>query len=312
MIMCFILMISCAEEGDVSLSSLNQWVNYKIENGLASNRVLTLFEDRNNNIWIGTDKGLNFYNGITFTKFTLSDGLVSKNIQALAQDDDGDIWVGTSNGINILIDEEWFYFPLFDGVTITSLLKLISGDILIGTEEFGVIIYRFSQNDFFEYYFSGSCASCNMINALYQEKNGTIWLGTEGGLKRVIGASVTSYTVTQGLPDNQVRSITQDNWGNIWIGTFEGSMVSRYKDGSFENISLANALTQSWVWDLEIDDIGTLWISTVVGGLYRYDGAVMRKDFDNLPDENVSALLKHSNGDIWIGTLFSGLIKHTP
>ena len=107
----FVILIfgmACAEEGEVDPTSLNKWTYFNLGDGLASNRVLTLFEDRNRNIWIGTDKGLNFYKSNSFTKYDLSDGLVSNNIQALAQDDDGNIWVGSLNGINILIDEEWY------------------------------------------------------------------------------------------------------------------------------------------------------------------------------------------------------------
>jgi ligand-binding sensor domain-containing protein len=311
-IISLIFLFACAEEGEVSKSSRDKWTYYDQGDGLASNIVLALFEDNKEQIWIGTDKGLNVFTGSSFVHYDTNDGLVSNIVYSIVSDDQGNFWVGTENGINILIDGDWFYASFFDGVVITSLLKLTNGDVVLGTEGYGAYVYQYAQQGFYEYYVSSTCADCNYINTLFENKPNEVWIGTEGGLQKKTGSSVTSYTTSQGLPDNDVRSITKDTWGNIWIGTYDGSQVSRFTNGKWENIDLANFYLQSWVWDLEVDDDGILWVSTFVGGLHRYDGTVMRKEFEVYPDESVSALLKDAKGNIWVGTLSSGMAKYTP
>ncbi|MCW5901141.1 MAG: hypothetical protein KIT30_01645 [Cyclobacteriaceae bacterium] len=306
-----ILLLACAEEGEVAQSQRHKWVYYDKGDGLASNRVLALYEDNSNRIWIGTDQGVDVYTGSSFVHYSVANGLVSNVVNAIASDNDGIIWAGTDNGLNLLIDGDWYYALFFDGAVVTSLLRLHNGNMVVGTRGGGAYEYRNSPTPF-EYYRSTTCADCNDINVLYESKPNEVWIGTEGGLKRKAGNTITSYTTLQGLPDNHIRAITQDNWGNIWIGTLYGSQISRFTKGKWENIDLANLYVQSWVGDLEVDNNGTLWISTFVGGIHHYDGAVVRKDFENFPDESITTLLKDVEGNIWVGTFSSGLAKFTP
>jgi ligand-binding sensor domain-containing protein len=302
---------SCIREGDVSPEVLDQWVYFTISHGLVDDQVTSLYEDDQGNMWIGTTAGLSVFNGSSFTNYTIDDGLLSNEINSIIQDRDGTMWVATSNGINVLIDDTWYYLIVFGGYETYSLAETADEDILVGIMGEGVYRYDLSENEVYGFYVDFTCAPCNIPYAILRDSENTIWVGTDDGLKRIIGSSVTSYTTDEGLSGNSVTAVTEDRWGNIWAGTFDGRTVSRIRNGQVEELNLANSFTQNWIWDIAVDNAGVLWISTAIAGLYRYDGAVMRKDFVNLPDEYVSALYKDSRGNMWIGTLFDGLIVHT-
>lgn len=304
---------SCVEEGIVPLDQMDVWIQYTSEDGLINDRVNTLFEDSQGNIWIGTSEGLSKYDGNAFVNYTTDDGLLNNNISSIAEDRDGDMWVGTSGGLNIFFDGEWYYFLAFEGIQITSLLETSDGNMLIGTVGFGAVEYNLSTNEISFFYIDFSCSSCNVINTMYYSANSGYWLGTDSGLKQIVNGSIKSYTASRGLSGNIVTALIEDKWNNIWVGTFDGRTISRITNyGAVAKIKLANSFSQNWVWDLATDNYGRLWVSTAFAGMYKYDGAVMRKDLKNLPDEYVSSLLMDSRGNLWIGTLFEGLIMHTP
>jgi signal transduction histidine kinase/ligand-binding sensor domain-containing protein len=75
-----------------------------VEDGLSNNSVQCLLQDKNGIVWIGTNGGLNRYDGALFIQYNLlsQPSLSSSAITALIEDNDGNIWVGTDNGINIL------------------------------------------------------------------------------------------------------------------------------------------------------------------------------------------------------------------
>lgn len=305
-------LMGCVEQGEFDPENLNTWAQFTTSHGLVDDQVTVLFEDKKKRLWIGTSGGLSVKEGDSFTNYTTAHGLLDNYITAIAEDKDGDIWVGTPGGINVLIDDVWYYLVAFEGVEIYALYELQNQHMLVGTGGYGAVDYNLSNNDITFFYYDDECASCNVVNALFQDSSGKVWIGTDDGLKSVSDQSVTSFTADNGLSGNSVLTITSDNWGNIWVGTFDGQTVSRISQNQAVKVALANSNTQNWVWDILADNSGQLWISTATSGLYRYDGAFMRKDFDHLPDEYVSALLQDSNGDIWIGTLFDGLIRHTP
>ncbi|MCK4749916.1 MAG: response regulator, partial [Bacteroidales bacterium] len=143
-------------------------------------------------LWVGTMGGLykiNSWKG-GLERYTVDNsGLSSNNIKTILKCSDGDLWIGTNNGLN-----------------------------------------RFDPVDFsFQTYFhSTNCNNClnnDRIVALYEDKRNRIWIGTEGGGLNVFDPQkmeFKDYTLKDGLPDNIINSITEDQQGFIWIGTNKG------------------------------------------------------------------------------------------
>jgi ligand-binding sensor domain-containing protein len=76
------------------------WETYTTADGLADNVVLSIMAETDSILWIGTNKGLNRFDGTQWTTYTKNDGLVGTTVFALARDGNGSIWLGTDSGVS--------------------------------------------------------------------------------------------------------------------------------------------------------------------------------------------------------------------
>jgi len=144
-----------------------------------------------------------------------------------------------------------------------------------------------------------------MVMCIYEDKAGTIWLGTGGGISRYDGTSFRNLTTKDGLPDNGIHTIIEDRTGKLWIGSngaacfYDGKafIVPKNKDGkAFTN-----------VWGITEDKKGNIWfgatiiegrkgsVSYITIGLWRYDGST----FTKVSDRGASAIIQDKQGNIW-------------
>jgi ligand-binding sensor domain-containing protein/signal transduction histidine kinase/CheY-like chemotaxis protein len=198
-----------------------QFTYYKHNPGdpdsISSNRVNILFEDKEGDIWVGTDRGLdlitasqNQTRNVKFDHYKRngdnSNRLSGDYVSTICQDHSGFIWIGTYNGLNRL-DKQ-------------------SGDLSA---------YKHNPED-------PQSLSNNYIRTIYEST--ALWIGTDNGLNRFDRASVTfrRYTEKDGLPSNRISGILSDQEGNLWISTGRG--LSRFNPaaGTFKNYDLSHGL----------------------------------------------------------------------
>lgn len=307
------LLFSCNPDENLPLpGDFNTMVTYTKVHGLADNWINALYEDSKGNIWIGTANGLSKYDGTTFKNYTTADGLLGNDIYAIVEDVKGNIWVGTGSGANIFFNNTWYFLNYFQGTPVYSLLSIPNNNnVLIGTGGFGV--FRSDMNyNIADYYRPLNCTPCNNINTLFLSSDYSVWIGSFGGAVRIKGITTTVLTTQNNLPDNTVLAIGEDSWNNIWMGTFNGKNIAKFNGNRIEQVSYYNGATQNWTYAFAKDKLGTLWFGTVANGLYRYDGAIMKRVYKDLNDITVTSLLCDSKGNVWIGTPLKGLSKYTP
>jgi signal transduction histidine kinase/ligand-binding sensor domain-containing protein/DNA-binding response OmpR family regulator len=162
---------------------------------LASDNVWEIFEDREQNLWIGTlGGGLDLFNRqMNRFKHNLYAGspqngqLASNYVSSILQDKEGKLWVGTSGGISLLGKD-----------------KVISG------------YYANSNNQ--------TGLSNSNVNCLLEDSKDRIWVGTREGLNlfNKLTNEFQRFTVADGLPDNIILSILEDNHQALWISTPNG------------------------------------------------------------------------------------------
>jgi len=299
------------EDGLLNPSEINQWRYLREAHGLASNYVTTIFEDSKGNFWFGTDQGLSFYDGKKFTTYTTADGLVDNNIFAVSEDRDGDIWVGSAQGLNVFVNKQWLYFPYFYGAGIYSLLELADEKgILIGTGGYGIYRYRYTENAFDEFEYIDNCQACNSINSIFQAKDKSIWIASFQGARKINGSTTITFDTADGLAGNIATTISEDSWGNIWIGSVEGRTISKISGNKLSPVSFNNGATQNFIFGIQEDNDGDLWVGTVGSGLFLYDGAIMKQLYEWEPDNIITAMRKDSRGNLWIGTIEDGLAQY--
>ena len=139
------------------------------------------------------------------------------------------------------------------------------------------------------------------INSIFFDRAGTLWLGSVSGLRGLDpNGELSEYNTKNGLVDNDVRFITQTRDGALWIGTVRG--LSKFKDGTFENITVKDGLPSGFVRDIYEDQDGTIWLGTYGGGIVRMRGkemvAITRSD--GLPNNFISRILVDDSGKFWI------------
>lgn len=142
-----------------------------------------------------------------------------------------------------------------------------------------------------------------LVNALYRDATGFMWLGTNEGLFKFNGASFQQFTMQDSLPDNNVTAIAEDSLGRIWTGHKNGSVgiVERDKVTKFNP---AEGLPTEEISDLLFDRHGNLWFSTLNDGLYYFshDRLYRLDKEEGMPDLFIYDLAEDHAGNIWAGT----------
>jgi ligand-binding sensor domain-containing protein len=230
---------------------------------LVKKRVWAFSRDYTGGVWIGTEKeGLYFFDGknrilenhrpSSQEKFTIS-GL---NIHALLEDSNRQLWVGTNNGLDV-IDLQTKTVKVFRhdpgddksiaGNTVYDILEDEHGNIWLAASN-GLCRYDKTSDSFDTY----SVMQQNNFDLLpvrffsiFEDANGDFWLGSrESGLfmfdkeKKVF----KSFTTKDGLPDNMVYNIIEDDEGFLWLNTNWG--ISRFdrQNDSFLNFDVTDGL----------------------------------------------------------------------
>jgi len=198
----------------------NTFKHYRAGSGnnqLSSDNIFAIIEDRNGNVWMGTNtNGINVLDPATgkVTRYNVNiknpedpQSLSGSSICCFYEDNGGNIWIGTYNsGINI-----------FNPVT----------------------------KAFTRLYKQNSNLSSNIIYTITGDSKGNIWVGTMGGglnLWNPRRKQFTSYTVADGLSSNVVNSIVEDSTGFLWLSTNNGICRFDPKTRRFSNYDVHNGL----------------------------------------------------------------------
>jgi ligand-binding sensor domain-containing protein len=200
-------------------------------------RSYCIMEDHKGNIWSGHDDGASKFDGKTNTLYTPKDGLCGSRILSIIEDKKGNIWfLSETGGVSKFNGKSFESFDAGSGLSSNYLWSIIedkSGNIWIGSQGEGLIKYN---GKFTHYKLQGNPGS-NSILALKVSKTGKLLIGTDGGGFFIYdGKNFTNYTEEDGLSQNHVWSIQEDNDLNIWLGTDRGlnrcSILNKRKETS--------------------------------------------------------------------------------
>ncbi len=139
----------------------------------------------------------------------------------------------------------------------------------------------------FDYYTVKDGLPSNWITAVYQDSQGYLWIGGDGGLAVYDGISFKNYTVTDGLPAGHVWYIAESSKspGTMYIGAHGGGLV-KFKNGSFTSLPLSEKFHQNVVNCIIEDYDGVIWCAT--------DGGVFRVEDDSVVYIPSGSALKHA------------------
>lgn len=268
--------------------------------GLTNDNVWSIYEDRENQLWFGTEAGLVRFRAGQSIRYTTRDGLSHNVIKVLCGDQEGNLWIGTEGGgVTRLKDGIWTRYSTREGLpsnVVTSLCADRDGNLWIGTPGG---LCRFKDGEVARFT-TREGLSHNMVYSVYEDHEGSLWIGTQSGLNRLKDGVCTSFSAQEGLSDDWVTSVCQDQEGTLWIG---GGGLDQFKDGKLDAFKMDGGLPPGGVSSLYADRDGVFWIGTIEGLIQLKDGKRSRYTSPAVwSQESVMAIYKDREGHLWIGT----------
>jgi ligand-binding sensor domain-containing protein/two-component sensor histidine kinase len=243
--------------------------------------------------------------GFTRKVWQTQNGLPEQTVQAFAQTPDHYLWIGTTGG---LLRFDGARLTVFDSEntpelkenSVFALMVSRDGSLWIGTEGGGLARYEEGR---FQSYGTKDGLSDGFVRALYQDRAGTIWVGTDNGLLRFDDGRFVRVDGVNGEPAIAVHALAEDHRGGLWVG---GSRLLRFEQGASREYRLAGESSQNRVKSILETADGTVWVGTVSGLEKLRPGA---KEFERVAgiQSTVRVLRQTSDGSLWIGMIGGGL-----
>jgi PAS domain S-box-containing protein len=296
--------------GGLIRSKQGKFAAYTTKDGLSNDIVRAIHEDRQGNLWIGTNGGLNCLKNGKFIVYTAKDGLSNNVVLSVYQDSQSNLWIGTNGGgLACLKDRQFTHYTTQSGLAndiVTAIHEDNAGNLWVGTYG-GLNRWR---NGKFALYTTQDGLANNFVRTIYEDRTGSLWLGTNGGgLNRLYNGRFETFATQDGLSNDFVRAICEDKEGSLWIGTYGGGL-NRLRDGKFTNYSTSHGLSNNMVWSIYEDKSNNLWLGTDRGLNCLKDGKItVYSTPEGMPAHVVTALSEDRAGNLWIGTEGGGLVR---
>lgn len=241
------------------------------QNGLPANRILSLLQDRENSIWVGTNAGVFRLREAPFSSWSKKRGLSSDYVRTVMSHSDGSLWIGGSTGLDRLQNNKITHIKgtkQGSPYSVLSLLEQNQGDVWVGTYTSGVL--KVVDNELVPYLNRDNGLGSNEVRSMHFDSKNRLWIGSAMGLTRVNSdGSLVQFTNKKDLPSGFILALNEDNSGNIWIGTGNGVVVYNTQTDVFDPVVFPTEFEAQYAFGFYIDDKYT-WMATD-RGLVRYD-----------------------------------------
>jgi ligand-binding sensor domain-containing protein/class 3 adenylate cyclase/predicted metal-dependent HD superfamily phosphohydrolase len=248
-----------------------------------SNMIWSLFKDGSNgSVYVGTDKGLNIFNSktgnvkVVTPSFSFTNKKKNNSIYSIYKSANGDVYVGTDGGVFSYKNDQLVHIKASNEQNTSrtySIAQDTKENFWFATKEGLVVLEK--ENKTVKTYTTINGLSSDIIRVVFCDKNGDVWIGTDGGglCKAVEQGDSLIFKPYQyeseklnSLSNNTVLSIHQDRKGYLWIGTFGGGL-NRFdiKNEKFTVFTEKDGLSNNVIYGVLPDKNGDLWLSTNKG-----------------------------------------------
>jgi signal transduction histidine kinase/ligand-binding sensor domain-containing protein len=283
-------------------------VHLNLMNGLPSDWVISLCEDREGNLWCGTGAGLVVIRRNNVEVLAPPDNWKSRPVLSVWPRPDGTLWVGTEGaGLYRLSAGNWKRFDDAEGLHnsyVWSLATDPAGRIWAGTWGGGVF---YQPDDSFQFP-PGLETMLTPIPAMYFLGD-ELWLGTATGAGLYRHGELQRFNEIDGRPFGDVRGILADRSGTLWFGTAGAGLVRR-EHGAFQRFRRSDGLSSDFIECLYVAEDGALWLGTFGGGLDRFKNgkfSVINRD-QGLPNSVIGHIESDGRGNLWMSS-FGGILR---
>jgi len=269
-------------------------------------QVLAMIQDRDGNVWVGTDsRGVLRFNAHGAAAWDTNGTGWPRAVTALFEDREGNVWIGHADGIERLRDSAFITYSLPEGLpTDGSNPVFVDADKRVWFPPVSGGLWWLKDE------LHGQVRAGGLDrDVVYSIAGGAgeLWLGRQrGGLTELRSNAGTwiarTYTHRDGLAQDSVYSLYRAQDGTVWAGTLSAG-ASRLRNGEFTNFTVNDGLASNTVASILETADGTTWFATPTG-LSAFSGGRWTTfgTRDGLPSDNVNCMIQDSAGVLWAGT----------
>jgi ligand-binding sensor domain-containing protein/signal transduction histidine kinase len=270
------------------------------QDGLASDRILSLAESDDGSLWVGTEDGLSQLSDVKFPTFSTSEGMVNDVCLAVAASPQGGIWAGTSDGLSYFRDGKFKNFGNggadgFRSRWVKRLFPASNGDVyLIGgrknldcfrgdhvimswtnsvwpravaEDSHGILVAMAGdlmriENDklVLVRLTNGTGVSLKWIYDILVARDNSIWLAAPDGVFQIKDGKLYNWCQTNGLAQSTFDYLCEADDGAVWAAQNTG--IARFKNGGLKMITRKQGLHEDFVYAIVADKLGNFWMDS--------------------------------------------------
>lgn len=343
------LWATTSQEG-IFLYDKGHWYHYYNFEGLPFDVVYCIMEDREKNIWFGSISGVGKISFRQILIFSELEGLTNLYVNAIYQKRNGELWIGYRGGISKFLPDKLNFLKIekenLKRIIVRSLCEDIKGNLLLGTHDHGVFVEK--KGEFYPLLREDGRSLGRVYGMLLVPEKGN-FICTKEGLYFYDGQKVYVFGKDKGLDVDVIYSIIQDKKGNfylatqkgvyyyngekfyvpeelkevkvevneifissdesLWIGT-HGMGLFHFFNDSYEVFDEQNGFPNDFIWGINEEESGALWVATNKG-IHRFqDGNWITLNSKNgLPGDEIfiHTAFKDRDGNLWFA-LPKGLV----
>jgi signal transduction histidine kinase/ligand-binding sensor domain-containing protein len=283
--------------------------HYGAAQGLTGDDVNSIYQDREGNLWITTDKGVDLFRDIPVISFSSTEGLRGGNeLRAVMARNDNSLWVGLRGALGQIRPDSISLTSMADGRPIQDVYALFedhSGQVWMGINTTVVVqqsgrIFAIKGQD------GSRLEHIGKMFSFTEDSDGNIWAIAYDDPKSI--THLLRIRDRRVQEDIQLTSLVPhahflgaDPAGGIWIGTGDGKLAHSLS-GVTKIVSNGRSGDPAFMmFSLSVDSAGVVWAGTSEG-LYRWNhGAMSVMDSQNgLPCSRITATLEDDSGSLWL------------
>jgi len=269
--------------------------------GLSGDIACSLFEDREGNIWFGSEKGLDRFRKLPVTSLSKQQGLPNGVTKSVLATTDGSVWIATDDGLARWKDTRPVIYKERDGLPdsrVQSLYQDADGRLWASTAR-GLAYFAGDR------FVAVADVPYTEVYSITGDSAGNLWLSGNAGLGRLSGGRFVENIPWAALGRKQQAKVIVADRGGVWLSFWNDGGVMFFKDGKVEaTYTAAQGLGAGHVAGLRLDADGVVWAATEEGGLSRIkDGRLTTLTVANgLPCNTIHWSVQDENGSLWLYT----------
>ena len=276
--------------------------HFDTTDGLSGDSVKQIFEDREQTLWIVTDRGIDSFRDLPVISFTSREGLSGAPNQ-ITTSRSGDVWIGASHTLNLLHNGQFIHFTdPFLKREIHYLFSDSHGRIWVGAGE-QLLLYQHGR---FAPVTDRYGDKVGEVIEMEEDSRHRLWASVQNladqrgnELIRVQDLRVAESFSSPALADRQILNVlAPEPGGGLWVAGYSHGLY-RFRDGKFDHIKLNGF--DGRIADMTSDADGALWIATPQGAIRYMDGkANVINSSNGLPCDNALSVVNDRSGAHWL------------